>query len=50
MPNGNFDFNDQENYSKYEKIIQSQRDFFNDYNFDNYLVTVIEIPKKMGFL
>ncbi len=39
---GNFDFNDQEIIQNTKKIIQSQRDFFNDYNFDNYLVTAIE--------
>lgn len=41
---GKFDFNDQEIIQNTKKIIQSQRDFFNDYNFDNYLITVIETP------
>ena len=40
----------------FEDIKQSLKEYlraselFNDYNFDNYLVTVIETPKKMGFL
>ncbi len=39
---GNFDFNDPEIIQSTKKIIQSQRDFFKDYSFKNYLVTVIE--------
>ena len=41
---GSFDFKDREFVKNACKIIKSQRKFFNDYNFDNYLVTVIENP------
>lgn len=42
---GNFDFTDDEIIDNATKIIKSQREFFNDYKFDHYLISVIENPE-----
>jgi predicted metalloprotease with PDZ domain len=39
---GNCDFSDKQIIKSSLEIIKSQRDFFNDYNFNNYLVSIIE--------
>lgn len=43
---GSFDFSDKTIIRDTKKIIQSQRDFFNDYSSDNYLVVVLEPINK----
>ena len=41
---GNFDFTDKQLINQAPEIIKSQRDFFNDYDFGSYLITIIENP------